>query len=141
MNLNTVKRSAISVAVVGLVGLLGLSRAALAVATKGTGLDDTAQTIYGAAVPNAGLNEVVGTLVGGFLSLLGVVFVVLFVYSGVVWMTAGGAQDRIKKAQQTMAGAVIGFILVMGAWAISDFVISAALSIAEPGKPTKKTAP
>lgn len=106
------------------------AKAALAVNTKTTGLDDTAMKVYGKVGANTDLAIVIGRILNGFLSLLGIVFVVLVIYGGILWMTSRGNQETVKKAQATITGAAVGFMLVMGAYAISDFVINAVVSAA-----------
>ena len=58
------------------------------------------------------------------LSLLGVIFLVLMVYGGYLWMTAAGNEDKVTKAKNLMTAAIIGLIIVVGSYAISYFIIS-----------------
>ncbi len=76
---------------------------------------------------NAGTNiqSLVGTVISTFLSILGVIFLVLTVYGGYLWMTAQGAEEEVTKAKKLITQAVIGLAIVMGAYAISYFVTSA----------------
>jgi len=57
------------------------------------------------------------------LMLLGVLFFGLFVFSGYQWMSAGGNEDAISKAQARMKNAIIGMVIVLASWAIVEFVI------------------
>jgi len=59
------------------------------------------------------------------LSLLGVIFLVLLIYGGFIWMTARGNEQQADKAKTTMTNAIIGLIIVFGAYAISYFVVGA----------------
>ena len=65
----------------------------------------------------------VGQLINTFLGLLGVVFLLLIVYGGFKWMNAQGAEEDVKKAKDTITQAVIGLVIIMAAYAISNFVI------------------
>ena len=56
------------------------------------------------------------------LGLLGTIFVILVVYGGILWMTAGGNEEQLKKAQGVIKNAVIGLTIVLGAYAITWFV-------------------
>ena len=58
------------------------------------------------------------------LSFLGIIFLVLMIYSGYVWMTARGDETRYQKAKQILIDSIIGLIIVIAAYAISYFVIS-----------------
>jgi hypothetical protein len=57
-----------------------------------------------------------------FLALLGIIFTILIIYGGYTWMTAGGSDEKIQKAKDTIQRAVIGFVIVMSAYAITHFV-------------------
>jgi hypothetical protein len=68
------------------------------------------------------LVEIVGALIGVFLSLLGVIFLCLVIYGGFIWMTAGGNEGKVLKAKRILQDAIIGLIIVMSAYAITNFV-------------------
>lgn len=65
---------------------------------------------------------VAGSLVNTFLSLIGIVFIILIIYAGFKWMTAGGNEEQVNKAKTTIINSVIGIAVVMGAWFIYVFV-------------------
>lgn len=60
-----------------------------------------------------------------FFSLLGTIFLLLIIYSGYKYMTAGGNEEDAKIALDTIKQAVIGLIIIIGAYAISEFIIKA----------------
>lgn len=82
------------------------------VATNGT---------YAAADENS-MSEIVGIIISALLSLLGVIFIVLIIYAGFNWMTAAGDSAKVDKAKDTLFRAVIGLIIVVGAYAIWGFI-------------------
>ena len=57
------------------------------------------------------------------LGILGVLFLGLLVMSGYQWMTAGGNEEQVSKAQSRMKNAIIGLVIVLMSWAITYFVI------------------
>lgn len=61
-------------------------------------------------------------VVFGFLGTLMITFIL---YAGFLWTTAGGDEEKIKKAQHHLRDAIIGAVLVMSAWTISIFVLDA----------------
>jgi len=63
-----------------------------------------------------------GQIVGALLALVGVLFFVLMIYGGILWMTAGGNDTQVKNAQKTIAAAVIGLVIVISAYAITMFI-------------------
>ena len=71
---------------------------------------------------------ILGTVVGIFLSLLGIIFVVLTIYAGFRWMTAGGNEEKVTKAKETLWRSVIGLVIVIGSYAIWALISSKLLS-------------
>jgi hypothetical protein len=68
------------------------------------------------------LPELVGDIVGTGLSFISVIFFILMLYGGFLWMTARGNSDQETKAKDTIFGAIIGIIIVLSAYAITSFV-------------------
>ncbi|HAT03529.1 MAG TPA: hypothetical protein DCS29_01995 [Candidatus Magasanikbacteria bacterium] len=68
----------------------------------------------------------IGTLAGSFinaaLSLVGIIFLVLMVYAGVLWMTARGADEQIEKSKKIIYASIIGLFITVSAYAITIFV-------------------
>ncbi len=89
-----------------------------------SGLNTGANAAYDNALPNADLLGVITLLIKAVLSLLGVVFLVLIIYAGILWLTAAGNEDRVKKAQGILKNAVIGIFIAMAAYAISYFILT-----------------
>lgn len=65
----------------------------------------------------------IGDIVNVVLSLTGIIFLTIIFYGGLRWMTARGDEAKITKAKDAMLAAIIGFILVTAAYALSSFVI------------------
>ncbi len=58
------------------------------------------------------------------LSVLGTVFLVIVLYGGFLWMTAGGNEDRVSDAKKWIASGVIGLAIILSAFGITTFVIN-----------------
>lgn len=71
------------------------------------------------------LVRIVSTIINVLLSLLGVILLLLIIYGGVLWMTARGNEDQVKKAKNILTDAIIGLIIILAAYAISTFVVNA----------------
>lgn len=69
------------------------------------------------------LEQVIGTVIKTALSLLGVIFLVLTIYGGYIWMTARGDEKEAEKAMGIIKMAVIGIVVVLSAYAIADFIL------------------
>ncbi|MFC1598445.1 hypothetical protein ACFL2U_00315 [Patescibacteria group bacterium] len=81
----------------------------------------TAAGVSKASDPSA----LAASVVSALLSLVGVIFFILFIYGGFIWMTAGGNDERVGKAKKIIASAVIGLAIVSLAYVISFFIIQA----------------
>ncbi|MBI2436399.1 MAG: hypothetical protein HYV41_01480 [Candidatus Magasanikbacteria bacterium] len=80
----------------------------------------------------AELPEIVANLINVALSLLGIILLVLILWSGLLWMTSGGDDEKVKKARATLVGAIIGLIIILMSGSIVTFLID-ALSLATGG--------
>jgi len=72
--------------------------------------------------------ETIGVIIKGALSMVGVIFLILMVYAGYLWMTARGEEEMIKKSQKIIISSVIGLIIVVASYSITNFVVLAILS-------------
>jgi amino acid transporter len=68
------------------------------------------------------LGDVAYKVIQGFLSLLAIIFIILVIYAGYSWMTAGGDEAKVTKAKDTIYRAIIGLILILAAYSITYFV-------------------
>ena len=73
---------------------------------------------------SASAPEIVGRIINIALSLLGLVFLGLALYAGFKWMTAQGDSKEVDAAKDTLKNSVIGLIVIMASYALSNFVIS-----------------
>ncbi len=89
-------------------------------------LGDAATEVYGSEDADEGdFTLIVANLINVVLSILGIILLVIIVYAGALWMTAGGNSDQVGKAKSWLINAVIGLIITLAAYAISNFVIGA----------------
>ncbi|HBK33502.1 TPA: hypothetical protein DEP34_04385 [Candidatus Uhrbacteria bacterium] len=56
------------------------------------------------------------------LSILGVAFLILIVWSGFKWLTAQGDSKKTQDATKMLVNAVIGILIIIGAIALSRFI-------------------
>lgn len=72
--------------------------------------------------------EIIGALIAAVLSLIGIIFLILIIYGGYLWMTSAGNETKVLKAKKTITQATIGLIIVISSYAISSFVIHALVN-------------
>ena len=74
--------------------------------------------------PAQALPHTIARIIRALLTFLGMILLVLILYGGFLWMTAGGNEENVKKARQILTNAFIGLIIVFLAWAISAFIFN-----------------
>jgi len=70
------------------------------------------------------LLERISLIITFALSFIGVIFLLLSIYGGFLWMTAAGNDDKAKKGLDIIKTGVIGLIIIVSAYAISILVVS-----------------
>ena len=109
----------------GIFGLTSVSHAKWTVC--GTGLCQTAHNADLAedATGTTGTNlaQAIGSVIGAILSLTGVIFLVIIVWGGNMWMTAKGNEQQVEQAKNLITNAVIGIIIIIGSYALTYFLV------------------
>ncbi len=102
-----------------------------AVTASAQGLKDAGKILKGIGGENgerigvsSDLSSSIATVIKTILALVGTVFLVLTIYAGILWMTAGGNSEQVDKALNMIKSTVIGLVIVMSAYAITYFVTS-----------------
>lgn len=103
--------------------VFGIDNVALAQA------DELAQIGQESGFGSADLVTIIGTIIKIGLGLLGIIFLVLVIYSGFLWMTAGGDDGQVTRAKQILINGVVGMVIVLFSYAITSFVINAILGL------------
>jgi hypothetical protein len=106
-------------------------------ADESFGLNKTAESAglvkYGNDVPT-----IAGNIIGTLLSMISVLFFVLVLYGGILWMTARGSSETTEKALNTIIAATIGIIIVIGAYALTNFVFKLGANTGGPSPSAPK---
>ncbi|MEK7123168.1 MAG: hypothetical protein AAB855_04935, partial [Patescibacteria group bacterium] len=66
-------------------------------------------------------------VINAALGIIGVVFLVLIVYGGLMWMLSEGDETKVGKARGLIFHSIIGLIIVLGAYAITNFVVTSLI--------------
>jgi len=73
------------------------------------------------------VQDIIAYVINSVLGLLGVIFLVLIIYAGFLWMTATGNDEQVTKAKNILTRSIIGVIIIVAAYAISFFVLNAII--------------
>lgn len=79
---------------------------------------------YEASTDEFALSRTVGGIIRGVLSVIGVLFLVLTIYAGVLWMTASGNEEKVSKAKKIISSSLIGLVIVVAAYGITALVFN-----------------
>jgi quinol-cytochrome oxidoreductase complex cytochrome b subunit len=71
---------------------------------------------------------IVGRVIAGFLSFVGIIFIVLIIIAGYNWMTANGSEDKVEKSRDTIKQALIGVVITISSWAIWQFIFQSLIA-------------
>lgn len=69
------------------------------------------------------VDSIIAMAIYTVLGFVGTIFLVLIIYSGVMWSMTQGS-EKINKAKDTLYNAIIGLIITLGAYVISYFIIT-----------------
>ncbi len=87
-------------------------------------LDKAGAKGWGEKVETNAMPKMIQIAISTFLGLLGIIFLVLIIYAGYNWMTAGGDEEKVTIAKNTLTRAVIGLIIIVAAYSITYFVFT-----------------
>ncbi len=71
------------------------------------------------------LTDTISFIIKIFLGFLGIIFIILVIWAGYNWMTAGGNEEKVSKARTTIYRAIIGLVITVSAYAITYFIFNA----------------
>jgi hypothetical protein len=75
--------------------------------------------------------EIIGSIINIALGFLGIVLLAYLLYAGFLWMTAGGSSEKVDQAKGMIKNAIIGLVIIVAAFAISNFVLTSLVGIAQ----------
>ncbi|OGF26200.1 hypothetical protein A2331_02000 [Candidatus Falkowbacteria bacterium RIFOXYB2_FULL_34_18] len=70
------------------------------------------------------IGGIIASLIKAFLSILGIIFLILVIYGGYKWMMARGSEQEVEAAKNIIQRAIIGLIIIVAAYAITAFVFT-----------------
>ncbi len=96
---------------------------------------ETANTMVGNVATNAGIQQqsdlptMVGKIINIVLGFIGILLLGYILFAGFTYMTAGGDSKKVDTAVAMIKNAVIGLLIVVAAFAISNFVLSSLINV------------
>lgn len=89
-----------------------------------SGLNNSAMGIgyVTADYPSGILYSQIGKVLNISTTFLGVIFLLLMIYAGYLWMMARGNEQEVEKAKNIIIYAVIGLVVVLAAYAATNLI-------------------
>ena len=72
---------------------------------------------------NFPVEDLVAKIISTFLGIVGIIALIMFVYGGLLWMTAAGNAQRVDKGKDLFIWSIIGLVVIFSSYAIASFVI------------------
>lgn len=119
---------AVSFAAIALMGAQNVSAQAITAEELFGGDVSGAEFASTAGLGEADLVDTIAQIIRIALGFLGVIAVVIILWGGFQWMTAGGNDDKVKDAKKRIYAGIIGLVIIISAYAIASFVISSILT-------------
>lgn len=69
-------------------------------------------------LPNATIKGIVVKAINWLVGIVATIAVIIILISGVLWVTSGGNEERVKSARRFLVGGLAGLLVALGAWAI-----------------------
>lgn len=71
---------------------------------------------------------IVASVIKILLGFLGMISVIIILWGGFKWMTAGGNEDGVTEAKKIITAGIIGLVIILAAYGIATFVINQLLT-------------
>ncbi len=69
----------------------------------------------------------IGKLISVALGFLGILAVIIVLFGGFKWMTAGGNDEKVGEAKRLIIAGIIGLAIILSAYAITTFVLDSLI--------------
>lgn len=80
---------------------------------------------------SADLKQTVLNIITFVLGLLGLIAVIMILYGGFIWLTAGGNEDKVSSAKRIISSAIVGLVVILISWAIVNFVVRSTVNVTQ----------
>ncbi len=84
--------------------------------------DSSIPTAFGLGT-NTDIRGAIVKIVQYILGFLGLIAILIVLYAGYLWMTAAGNEEKVSKARATLTAGLIGLVIILAAYALTQFVI------------------
>lgn len=97
--------------------------------------DFVSKTNQGVGAETIDYKTFTAKIVQAGLGVVGLVFFILIFYGGYLWLTSGGKEEAIKKARDTVVASIIGLMIIIGSYALTNLVFKRLVGGKTPDAP------
>ncbi|OIO08480.1 hypothetical protein AUJ35_00135 [Candidatus Falkowbacteria bacterium CG1_02_41_21] len=73
--------------------------------------------------------QLIGKIISAVLGIIGSVALLMFIFGGLVWMTAGGNEKKVSQGRDILMWAAIGLIIIFISYAAVRFLLGEVLRV------------
>lgn len=101
---------------------------ALALSSVDVGIDNGGGICEALGMCNTSDPRIIAAkIIRAAMGLLGIVAIGIVLIGGFTWMTAGGNDEKVATAKKWLYSGVIGLIIILAAYSITNFVVGSLL--------------
>lgn len=78
------------------------------------------------------LSETIGRYVRFLLGFVGIIFLLLTLYAGFLWMTAGGDEGKVEKSKKILTSSVVGVAILVLSYSITTLIMYISIGTQKP---------
>jgi len=72
---------------------------------------------------SGGIPAIIGKIINAVLGIVGSLALLMFVYGGLLWMTAGGRDEKITQGKNIIIWSTLGLVVIFASYAIVKLII------------------
>lgn len=88
------------------------------------GLNKTVEGTFSTDPATNDINAVIGRIINGAFALLGAVFLLIVITGGLLWMMAGGAEEKVKRAKGFIINGINGLVVIFFSYGLVYIILS-----------------
>lgn len=77
-------------------------------------------------------NIIITRIITVILGLVGVITLAMIIFGGLMWMTSGGSEEKVKKGRNILIWAILGLIVILSSYVILTFFIDTVKTVTTP---------
>lgn len=85
------------------------------------------------ALGHEDIRIIAARLINVGLSFLGIIFLLIILHSGFLWLTSGGREEAVTKSKRALWNAIVGLFIIVTSYSIVLFVFRALVSAGDAG--------